>query len=99
MTAKFFRNGEELTSNHYRGRRDADRFGGVPENASKEVRVKVLNDALPMGRNSAGELVIADRVIFYKNRPSLHKCDARCETAKGHNCECSCGGKNHGIAA
>ena len=24
------------------------------------------------------------------------KCDARCENAKGHNCECSCGGKNHG---
>lgn len=25
------------------------------------------------------------------------KCDARCTSAKGHNCECSCGGKNHGI--
>ncbi len=24
------------------------------------------------------------------------KCDARCTGAKGHNCECSCGGKNHG---
>ena len=25
------------------------------------------------------------------------KCDARCTGAKGHNCECQCGGKNHGI--
>lgn len=23
-------------------------------------------------------------------------CDARCEGAVGHQCECSCGGKNHG---
>ena len=25
-----------------------------------------------------------------------HKCDARCTGARGHNCDCSCGGKNHG---
>ena len=25
-----------------------------------------------------------------------HKCDARCMASKGHICECSCGGKNHG---
>ena len=36
------------------------------------------------------------RVIFFKKNPSLHKCDARCLNATGHNCECSCGGKNHG---
>ncbi len=24
------------------------------------------------------------------------KCDARCLASTGHNCECSCGGKNHG---
>jgi hypothetical protein len=23
-------------------------------------------------------------------------CDARCTNARGHNCECSCGGANHG---
>lgn len=27
-----------------------------------------------------------------------HKCDARCEHATGHQCECACGGKNHGKA-
>ncbi len=25
-----------------------------------------------------------------------HKCDARCTGARGPNCECSCGGANHG---
>jgi hypothetical protein len=25
-----------------------------------------------------------------------HKCDARCVHARGANCECSCGGANHG---
>ena len=24
-------------------------------------------------------------------------CDARCTGARGHTCECSCGGKNHGM--
>ena len=24
------------------------------------------------------------------------RCDARCTHARGHSCECSCGGKNHG---
>lgn len=46
-----------------------------------------------------GTKMQADRRIDFKKNPSLHKCDARCETAKGHKCECSCGGKNHGIAA
>jgi hypothetical protein len=26
------------------------------------------------------------------------KCDGRCTHATGHDCECSCGGKNHGQA-
>lgn len=39
-----------------------------------------------------------DRVINFKATPSLHECDARCMNATGRvmNCECSCGGKNHG---
>lgn len=39
------------------------------------------------------------RVIQFKSHPSRHACDARCQSAKGHQCECSCGGANHGIAA
>lgn len=25
-----------------------------------------------------------------------HKCGARCRNSKGHTCDCSCGGANHG---
>src|SRR5262245_46910469 len=39
------------------------------------------------------------RMIIYKSNPSLHKCDSRCRSAKGHNCECSCGGEFHGSEA
>lgn len=42
--------------------------------------------------------VPVERVINYSLRPSKHECDARCMNAKGRtmNCECACGGKNHG---
>jgi len=41
------------------------------------------------------------RAVNYKSSPSLHECDARCINASGRvmNCECSCGGKNHGRGA
>lgn len=39
-----------------------------------------------------------ERIVNYKSNPSKHECDARCMNANGRtmNCECSCGGKNHG---
>jgi len=37
------------------------------------------------------------RAIYYNVNGSNHKCDARCRCATGGNCECSCGGKFHGI--
>jgi hypothetical protein len=40
-----------------------------------------------------------ERKIEYKSNPPLHKCDARCMSAKGRSCECSCGGKNHGAGS
>jgi hypothetical protein len=38
------------------------------------------------------------RSVIYKTNPSKHVCDARCigATGKTMNCECSCGGANHG---
>jgi len=39
------------------------------------------------------------RVLEHFGNPlEGHKCDARCEGAKGHQCYCSCGGQNHGKA-
>jgi hypothetical protein len=42
-----------------------------------------------------------ERVVTYKSNPSKHECDARCMNASGRtmNCECACGGRNHGRAA
>ncbi len=40
----------------------------------------------------------ATRVVIRKSTPSLHESDSRCYNAHGRTmqCECSCGGKNHG---
>lgn len=42
-----------------------------------------------------------ERTVNYKARPSRHECDARCMNATGRtmNCECACGGRNHGRGA
>ena len=45
------------------------------------------------------QMHVCTRKIERKSFPSLHKCDARCQNARGHSCECACGGKNHGRAA
>lgn len=43
-----------------------------------------------------GKLASAKAV---RGRLSLdHKCGPRCESSVGHDCTCSCGGKNHGRA-
>lgn len=52
-----------------------------------------------VGRAADGSVMPVTRMIDFKANPSLHKCDARCQSAKGRTCECSCGGKYHGHAA
>jgi hypothetical protein len=41
------------------------------------------------------------RIVRLKSSPSRHICDVRCINAKGRamECECACGGKNHGRGA
>ena len=38
----------------------------------------------------------AEREIIRPARPSNHKCGGKCRSAKGPNCECACGGEQHG---
>jgi hypothetical protein len=38
----------------------------------------------------------SSRRISYSKTPSRHICNSKCMGAVGPNCECSCGGKNHG---
>lgn len=47
---------------------------------------------------ACGERVILAKPVHGTRNDSV-KCDARCTHAKGHSCECSCGGKNHGADA
>lgn len=88
MTTKLF-NGEtelKLASMHFVGRqRFAEPVDYTPH-FDREAGRWVHN------------YVPVERVINYSNRPSRHECDARCMNAKGRtmNCECACGGKNHG---
>lgn len=46
-----------------------------------------------------GREIPVDRMVDYKQFPTRHECDARCMNASGKimRCECSCGGKNHGL--
>lgn len=47
-------------------------------------------------RHSQRTLLPVTRCIHYSDKPSLHKCGGKCRSAKGHDCECSCGGQFHG---
>lgn len=47
-------------------------------------------------RPGCSDVHLPDRFIERNARPSLHACDVRCMFARGHQCECACGGKNHG---
>lgn len=40
-----------------------------------------------------------DRTIEYNPDGTKHQCNAACKHAHGPDCECSCGGRNHGINA
>lgn len=45
-----------------------------------------------------GQWFRVTRMVTMKSNPSRHECDSRCMNATGRtmNCECACGGKNHG---
>jgi hypothetical protein len=55
------------------------------------------DDGKLYGFNDNGKFLIT-RKIEMKSFPSRHDCDARCYNATGRtmNCECACGGVNHG---
>lgn len=57
------------------------RLVGWPENV-KPFRDE---DTLPIAR-----------IVCVKLNGKNHKCDARCRSAKGPNCECECRGQFHG---
>jgi hypothetical protein len=40
-----------------------------------------------------------DKALDIRPEHEGRACDARCQSSKSGNCECSCGGKNHGMMA
>jgi hypothetical protein len=43
--------------------------------------------------------VALDPLVHRVREDGGHRCDARCESARGNSCECKCGGLNHGRSA
>lgn len=70
-------------------------LGSIRHDGSIYTSAKHFTGSCP----ACGERHQVERAIERKSSPSNHKCDARCETARGFKCECSCGGRNHGKAA
>jgi len=67
-----------------------------------EGRIKKFDDfSLQVGtvdgRYNRESFLPVTRVICYNPNGSQHKCDSRCRCAKGGDCECSCGGRFHGV--
>ena len=97
-TFKYFSGTTELV--HVRPMRNTDfwkRFGFPRRGVAYDGFSKFIG--FVNGRTMDADAVAVERVIEYKRNPSLHKCDGRCLHAKGRNCECSCGGANHGAGS
>ena len=91
-TFKYFSGTQEVKDIHaMRNAAFVAKFGAI--NAKRQDGYSMLV-AHPVSGPDA--ILPVTRVIDYKANPSLHKCDARCTHAKGRQCECSCGGANHG---
>lgn len=92
MTAVLYFNGSEELKSVQPVRNAAFlAMGGVPSRHNSFDSFKRM-----VGKNADGVLVPVTRKIFRKANPSMHVCGAKCRHAKGHDCECSCGGKHHG---
>lgn len=93
-TAKYFSGAVEIAHPFGLENKRFRAIGGVPSKHNRYDSFRRL-----VGHPVSGEKATlpVTRTIYFKSNPSLHVCDARCRHAKGHNCECSCGGKFHGI--
>lgn len=49
-----------------------------------------------VAKDSTGRILPVTRAIEFKKTAKVKRCDSRCLYALGPNCECQCGGVNHG---
>lgn len=59
--------------------------------------VSIRNGRLT-GHDSGGTEHEVARTVDYNPDGSRHKCNSSCQHATGQDCECACGGRNHGKA-
>ena len=88
-TAKYFSDSQEVKNPHEAHSQWLSAIGAT--------RISSAGRLIGHTKTGPDAIMAITRVIYYSNSPSLHKCDARCTNARGHNCECSCGGLYHGI--
>lgn len=95
MTTKYF-SGDTLLNGAYPVKRDIVR-SRFPLGTIKRYDSFSLLVGSVSGKIGDDAWMPVTRVISYNENGSKHVCDARCRCAKGGKCECSCGGKFHGI--
>lgn len=106
-TTLYFNGNIELTGLQPMANADfAKRFPGVKGRRYDGFSMKVARIASEprvyvQGQGWTETVLPVERIINFKSSHSRHECDARCMNATGRtmNCECSCGGKNHGRGA
>jgi hypothetical protein len=93
-TVKYFSGTNEVLAICYMKNAEfAARFPGVRGR-------RVDSFSMLVGTTADKRLVPVERTITYKAFPSKHECNAKCMGGKiNGTCECSCGGKNHGLGA
>jgi hypothetical protein len=85
----------ELTCVTWADRRDFERIIGRPIAAGEKLAREGNLFAYGVCPG-CGRLHPSGRRIVYSSKPSRHACNSLCMGATGPNCECRCGGKNHG---
>lgn len=75
---------------------DVQKFVALGGVKSKHNRCDSFSRMVGVPKDAPAAWLPVTRTIFFKRNASLHKCDARCRHAKGHDCECSCRGQFHG---
>jgi hypothetical protein len=73
-------------------------FGLEDGQVVRLTRVWTTYPGIVTGDSPSGKRLPVARKIDYKNNPSLHVCNEKCMGASKYVCECSCGGKNHGVS-
>ena len=91
MTTTYYHGTDELVSVYPVRKSVFKEIGGIP---SKHNYVDGYDRLI--GKAADGRTLPVTRKIYFRANPSLHKCNAKCRGATGHDCQCECRGKFHG---